>query len=567
MHAITRIFDYFRPGTSHPVALSRPANLAAGGSHYIPVYPPTDPGIPFTSVDDIVASQSELIDRIMKAASLSPESPLHIRQLIRNFAEYVHLLPATRSEQYPGDGGLFRMGLEVGFYSLRASHGVIFASEIAEVRVKTIPCWRIATFVAGLLSDTYRAVTAMRVIGEDGTQWNPFAEPLTTFLIRTKCPRYYIKWAKNAKETPAYNNLVVGTVVPPLLLAYLSSTEPKIIGSMLEAIAGTGTSPLSQAVKTTRNGLILRDVQSNPNLVGRPMMGSHLEANIIDAMRSLVRERKWDANEKGQPLWNGPDGLFLIIQTGWKDLYAAMQENGFQGIPTDFTTIAEILLKAGVIESSAKGGHVYGVMIPNTGKRAKEAVKLISGIKAFGDAYQGFSKLPDPLLPAPAEDDGEVATGNQDILEPDARAATSPSDADMTEDDEMQNSFDECFGDNAEKDDAAVPNEEGPSQIKAINEVVWTRYASDWHPEAAQWFRTVIAGIASNSIEFKEYPDACGLKASMIDNAGLSRGSIVSIMTRDIMIWSPAEQKKKFVDVDGEPYLFFNRRFLDEVLK
>ena len=79
--------------------------------------------------------------------------------------------------------------------------------------------------------------------------------------------------------------------------------------------------------------IIKRDVQANPNFIGRPMLGSHLEAHLIDTMRRLVREGKWKANTNGQPLWNGPEGLFLVIQSGWKDLYAGLMAGGFSGIP------------------------------------------------------------------------------------------------------------------------------------------------------------------------------------------------------------------------------------------
>lgn len=415
MQTLKKLLSFFGAGAGNKptpalagVPLGPPP--ANDGAHHTPVYPPTDPGIPFVEVDAVVASQNALIDKIMKAAALDPESQAFIPELIRNFAAYVHLLPATRAEQYPGNGGLFRMGLEVGFHSLRASHGVIFAREIAEVRVRTIPRWRIATLVAGMLADTYRAVTSMHVITEDGVQWNPFTEPLAAYLERAGGQRYFIKWMKDAQDNQAFNNLVVGTVVPPSLLAYLADTGPQIVGGMLEAITGTGSTPLSLTVQKTRNSLIKRDVQANPNFIGRPMLGSHLEAHLIDTMRRLVREGKWKANTNGQPLWNGPEGLFLVIQSGWKDLYAGLMAGGFQGIPTDFAIIADILLKAGVIVPAPMGGYIYEIRIPTFDKKGLEAVKLSSGIKAFGDAFQGFERVDTPLLAAPPAENGTTPT-------------------------------------------------------------------------------------------------------------------------------------------------------------
>ena len=58
-----------------------PVAMRDRAAHHTPVYPPTDPGIPFVEVDSIIASQEELIDRIMKAAALDAESAQYIPEL------------------------------------------------------------------------------------------------------------------------------------------------------------------------------------------------------------------------------------------------------------------------------------------------------------------------------------------------------------------------------------------------------------------------------------------------------------------------------------------------------
>ena len=585
---ITKFTNRFARTQPAQELVSQP--IAPAATHHVPVYPPTDPGIPFAHVDAIVASQSELIEKIMKAAALDSESQGFIMELIRNFAAYVHLLPATRAEQFPGNGGLFRMGLEVGFHVLRASHGVIFASEIAEVRVKTIPRWRIATFVAGLLSDTYRAVTTMHVFTADGVQWNPFVESLSEFLKRKGTQRYYLKWVKDAPEQQSFNSLVVGIVVPSSLLAYLAVTGPKIVGEMLEGIVGTGTTPLSRTIRTTREGLIKRDVLSNPNFIGRPMMGSHLEANLVDAMRRLIKEGKWKANENGQPLWNGADGLFLVIQAGWKDIYTAMQSGGFTGIPTDFEIIADVLLKAGVIVPSTDG-YIHHIKLPMFEKRTLEAVRLSSGTKAFGDAFQGFAQLQDTLSTTPLAPPPKVVAPVVQQQPAPSRASLVPQKAvqqvaaakphgkgkaQVQDDADLPPDISEFLVEWVGGDDGEPMEEipvvigvevDAPTTPGMLNGAVLSRLASRMQPDVFAWLESVVRGIVGGTIPFVAMGDAFGVPASLMDQASVNRGAVLSVVVRDGMIWIPPGQTKKLVDVDGEAHLFFNKRFIDEVTK
>jgi conjugal transfer pilus assembly protein TraI len=460
---------------------------------------------------------------------------------------------------------------------------VIFASEIAEVRVKTIPRWRIATFVAGLLSDTYRAVTTMRVLNEEGAQWNPFSESLSEFLKKHGTNRYYIKWIKDAPDQQSFNSLVVGVVVPPSLLAYLAATGPKIVGEMLEGIAGTGTTPLARTIKTTRDGLIKRDVQANPNFIGRPMIGSHLEANLVDAMRRLVKEGKWRANENGQPLWNGADGLFLVIQSGWKDIYSAMQSGGFTGIPTDFEIIAEVLLKAGVIVPSANG-YIHEIKLPAFDKRTLEAVRLTSGTKAFGDAFQGFAQLPDVLsltpMFAPQKSVVPAPTITQLLPHKPTSAVSQPAKPQgkgktQQDDDDLPPDVGEFLttwatgGDGELEEIPVVIGDEvdAPESAGGFNESVWMRVSHRMTPAVGGWLKEVVRGLVDGTIPAATMGDAIGIPASMMDEAKVNRGEALAAMTRDGMIWMPPGQTKKLVAVDGESYLFFNKRFIDEVTK
>ena len=117
----------------------------------VPVYPPIDPGIDVLAVEHLIDSQSQLMSRIRTVAGgADDEFNEMYMSVIRNLAAYVHLLPASKLETHTGAGGLFRLSLEMGFYSLQASEGVIFTpTEGVERRHNLEPRWRYAAFLAG----------------------------------------------------------------------------------------------------------------------------------------------------------------------------------------------------------------------------------------------------------------------------------------------------------------------------------------------------------------------------------------------------------------------------------
>ena len=594
--ALKKFMTLSKEGVVAPIDLPVATLSTPEQHHFVPVYPPSDPGLPFLPVEKLLESQKEIIEKIRKAAALDNEAAKLIDPLIKNFAAFVHLLPASRQEQYPGNGGLFRMGLEVGFYSLRASHGVIFANEVAEIRVKTIPRWRIATFVAGLLCDTYRVITKMHVVDNHGNNWNPFVESIFDFLKQNKSSRYYIKWIDEKGDNQNINNLLIASVIPKELIAYLVATGPQVVAAMLETLSGQSVTPLGEAVARTRSNLMQRDLLSNPNFVGRPSLGSHLEAHLLDGMRSLLRSGKWHANAPAQPLWNSDDGLYLIIQTGWKDLYGWLMEKKFSGIPLDFDVIAQTLIKAGIIFNDKKG-YVYTIVIPGQKKSGFEAVRLTSGIKAFGEEYKGFGRLETPLCLEVEEikegetnNDFEVIEADEGIKEESITEVKSienkPTEVTTESPPVLENkktkktsiqvlevnappSIDD-LPDLFEDDVAGAPKLVNVSKNKkrVFNDVGFKKYDNRTDPKISLFLKELIAAYLEGNSEdrFAKKEDAFGFKAAEIDDAGLQRAHILTVMNRDSMLWTDGTGKK-LIDVDGVQHIFMNKRFLHEVSK
>lgn len=104
-----------------------PPSKSTAPSSPLPL-PPVDPGIPATSVDDLISSHHELLRRLRLAyGAEQPTFDRDIMSMVRRYAEYVHMLPATRDAHFREIGGLFRMGLEAGFFALQGTDTIIFS--------------------------------------------------------------------------------------------------------------------------------------------------------------------------------------------------------------------------------------------------------------------------------------------------------------------------------------------------------------------------------------------------------------------------------------------------------
>src|SRR5688572_24101348 len=78
------------------------------------VYPAVDPGIPATPVAEVLETHRDLTDRIKMCYGVDWTTfEREILCLIKRYAEFVHLLPATPDNYFNNVGGLLQMGLEV----------------------------------------------------------------------------------------------------------------------------------------------------------------------------------------------------------------------------------------------------------------------------------------------------------------------------------------------------------------------------------------------------------------------------------------------------------------------
>lgn len=413
-------------------------------------YPSVDPGINARSVDDILAAHDDLLSRI-KLCYGADRSTFESDLLapIRNFAAYVNLLPATADNFFCEVGGLFRLGLEVGFYALQGTDGHIVSGRATiSTRRHLEPRWRHATFLAGICCEIHRTLSHVVVTDERGEEWPAYLGPLTAWLAGRHSKRFFVRWLSGAQEARALGLFALPHVVPAATMQHLASGNTVAVPQMLASLAGIPMyreqNILVDLVKRATALVIDRNLVANANRYGRPILGAHIERYLLDAMRRLIASHSaWTPNQERSRVWHGKDGLFIVWPNAVNEIRKLLEEDALPGIPKAPETILELLLGAGVLEPRSATQALWTIA-PPPGKAVVEAVRLSSPeilLPTYSElATPIASALVVPDAPARAGATPPAPSPQGDLLEtvPHAPDTTAPGpNAVITEDGEI----------------------------------------------------------------------------------------------------------------------------------
>lgn len=366
------------------------------------VYPPVDEGIPFLPVNSVLESQIEILRNIRLSSGLSEQDFSRlVVPVVRNLASYIHLLPATRNANHRGAGGLFRLGLEVGFYSLQAADGVIFSGlESSENRRISEPRWKFASLIAGLCSDLHHSVNSIIVINDKGDEWPVYQTPLARWMEKTGSARYFVKWKSadvdNDRMAPN-TTFLLNQIIHPEAVQYMRDGSNKIVtgvmGVITRSIPNSENSTLRNIVYEIRKRVIERDAAVQPDHYGRMMVGAHMDPYIIDAMRQLVESGTWKINQPKSRMWLCEDGLFVIWGKGGKELKEMMEQSHTPGVPKKEETLLEMMATSGIVDLD--GSDALFMVKPPGSESEMLAIKI-------SNPYSVIKELADKTTPVHA---------------------------------------------------------------------------------------------------------------------------------------------------------------------
>lgn len=359
----------------------------------------SDPGFEALPVERLLADQEALLARLKLCYGADRSSFEHeLMPLVRRYAGYVHLLPATPDNYFKAPGGLLRLGLETAFFSLQGTDGHMFSGKATiSARRELEPRWRLATFIGGLCCELHRVLSHLIATTPDGEEWPSFMLPLVDWLQQRGATRYFLRWRPRAVELRGLGLFALPMVVSASVLEGLRHDDGAIVRLLLASVGGVPQfrehNVLDELVRRSLALVIDRDLLASADRYGSPQYGSHLERYLVDAMRRLAAGHSaWAVNRDKARLWFGEDGLFLAWPEAAKDILELLEGDQLAGIPKAPDTLLDILLDAGVLTAPAEGSRNWAIF-PTGAEKPIAAVRLASPAIVLA----GHGTLPAPL--------------------------------------------------------------------------------------------------------------------------------------------------------------------------
>lgn len=353
--------------------------------------------IPVVHESAILAKNKDLLTRIQLSSDFTADQfKYHVMPLIQNYARLVHLLPATNHVHHYALGGLFRLGLEVGFYSLQSSEGIVFVSSGAhEERLKKEPRWRYASFLAGMAYNTSRLATNIVVSSPDGkTRWDPYLDTIAEWAKRSKITHYQASCQDGvirANQSAAL--LFLNRLITPSCLSYLAEADREMIPIVVNAIAGVATpgikSPLSSLIVDTLHKCEKKNVLDGVNKNDTSSRDSFIHNGMLYVLHELIA-RKWSVNTPGAELWVTTAGVYVDWSIAAPGYCRSINER--VSLPPDQELIANILtekkLALPYVRDSGEMSHLWPVEI-----ELSDAIIRIEGVRLADSQHSAFAKL------------------------------------------------------------------------------------------------------------------------------------------------------------------------------
>ncbi len=316
----------------------------------IPRYPPFATGLPAAEAARIFDTQAELISRIQGILRFTANDFTEIvTPVIENYAAYVHLLPASESHHHRGAGGLFRHGLEVGFWAAQQAEAHQFCiDETPSNKRDNEPRWQFAAFLGGLLHDVGKPLSDVAVTNKDGSkEWNPYESSLSAWTASENVDHYFLRWRdKRNKRHEKFSMMNLDQIITQKAKTYLNKPGPSVMEALLESIVGIGVQEtLTQLVLWADQESVRRDLVNQRMDVDEYSYGVPVERFIFDALRRLVTLTK--VNEPGALVWRSEHGVFLVWKKITDEIHNLIEKDKIPGIPRNHDTLADILVERG----------------------------------------------------------------------------------------------------------------------------------------------------------------------------------------------------------------------------
>ena len=357
---------------------SIPASMSSAASV---VYPRPIPDFSAVSLEALLEPHVDLIRRIKMCFGADRATfERDVLTLVRRYAAFVHLLPATPNNYFDMPGGLLQLGLETAFFALQGTDAHIFSGRSTiTTRRHLEPRWRLATFIGGLCGEIHRTVGRVTVTDQRGREWPSYMVGLLPWMQHGEIARYLLKWRPDAPANPVLSLFVLPHIVPAATLQHLAEGNSVIVPHLMASLSSTlphDNNILDQLVRRSAALVIDRFLRTSAERDGQLRLGDHLERYLIAALRRLIAtDPAWQPNAERSRVWFGADGLFIVWPQAAADVRKLLEADQLVGMPRSAETMQEILMRAGVLQARSDGGGLWTIN-PPTSRAAVEALKF-----------------------------------------------------------------------------------------------------------------------------------------------------------------------------------------------
>ncbi len=383
----------------------------------------TEPSaIPVVPLSSLLDANAECLRRIKLCYGADRQAfESELMPLVRGYAGYVHLLPATPEGAFSEPGGLLRLGLETGLYSLQGTDSHILAGRATiSVRRQLEPRWRLATFIAGMCSELHRAVSQVSVQSDQDRRWPAYLTPLATWLGEQQLAHYGVRWQETWREARSTGLLAIGMVLPRQIVAYLAQHNHSIVAQMLECVGGLRNhlerNVLDDLVQRALALVIDQELKDRASRGATPPPAEHLQRYLLTALRRVAATRaSWSPNAEKSRVWLSKDGLFLAWPAAADDLRQQLEIEQWQGIPRTADALLQAMLATGLAMTQRPDQPLWQIQPPGA-KGPVDAMRLTSTLVLYPTDPQPLAIADiDLVIPmatsTPAPAGGAVPTG------------------------------------------------------------------------------------------------------------------------------------------------------------
>ena len=347
------------------------------------------------SPEEIMLWQKDLIDKIKSFLGLSNVmTDKYLVPVIRNYIEYVHLLPASENHHHAGVGGLVIHGLETCLYAVRYSESSLpYTGLEPSFKKKYEIKWRLAVAIAALLHDVAKAATDIIVTDEKGLDWLPFSESLSVWLQKNKIRRYYITYRqKRFKKHEDYAITIARKLIPDETMRFIEAGNAAGIVYKLFAALNVSTSDNEDPSLYDIRDLVIKADQfsaekdmSSIDKTDTIARGLPLDGYFLSVIRKLTEDKIWSFNNSdsqmffSDTLYLGEKCLYIDWSRGAFSRFYELIENmpEIHGVPRNIKKLATYLFD----RNCCAGTELHFRILLQPGFVQADVDKLDSAIK------------------------------------------------------------------------------------------------------------------------------------------------------------------------------------------